>query len=271
MPAALAASICACLSASAIPRPRALRAMPVIECWYVSSVSRVSERETDDDAVLERDEREVARGERVEVARLPRLERRRCGSASPTGCPHRLRARPRMRHGRVPVWRPRARSRPAPTARSSASTRSRNDILHPSDLLEPARRVVAERDPSIVVADDRVEARLAEPACVLRARAGGAPSRRLPAVLGDDPDRHVRELAVRGAAELRDRRSADRLAVAIGEQVELIRLLPVLDDDVARHRVLRVHARAHRDVGVDVLVGLDRADRDHGSGTCIGR
>jgi len=59
------------------------------------------------------------------------------------------------------------------------------------------------------------------------------------------------------------------LAVAVGEEVEVIRPLAVLDDNLTGHRRLRMDKRANVDVRIDVGLGLDRANLDHGSGPCI--
>jgi len=88
-------------------------------------------------------------------------------------------------------------------------------------------------------------------------------------VLGDDPQRHVGELAVAVAAELRRRGGADRIAVEIGQQVEMVGLLPVVDDHFPWDRRLRMDPRADGDVRVEVGLADDWAYLDHGSGPCI--
>jgi hypothetical protein len=45
----------------------------------------------------------------------------------------------------------------------------------------------------------------------------------------------------------------------------VVGLLAILDDDGPRHRVLRVHAVAHLDVHVDLVVS-ERTNLDQGSG-----
>src|SRR3954454_16226242 len=86
-------------------------------------------------------------------------------------------------------------------------------------------------------------------------------------MLARDAKRDERQIAVRRAEEVPDRRDADRFSVQLGDQVEIGRLFPALDDDSAGHRVLRMHAIAHLDVEVDLVVA-ELADGGHaGSGS----
>src|SRR3954454_19699842 len=225
----------------------------------VAGVS-LQDRVADDRAPAEGHERQLRDRQRAEVPVAPLLERP---------------ARHPLARGdvRVGLERHGVRARKMVRGRNDRDAARRldarrggreveEDVLHPAHLREAAPPVVLERV-RVVVADDAVEARLAErPGVVGGARIQRRPDAAAP-LLARHADREVREVATRRPAELRRRRDADRDAVAVRDQVQVVGLPPLVQHRLARHRRLRVHPVADAEIGVDVRVARDRADGDH--------